>query len=797
MEPTGNGQMQILLCGEAPGDVEDHKGVQFVGPTGSHLDDSIRELGIEMHRDCFLTNAIQCKLLAGSGKKKAKMDFWADCCRARLETQILRMKPRLIIAFGAPAMRAILRPKFGDPGSTQYHGLVFPSLKFNCWVGCCWHPSYVTREIEKGNESIQELFLQALATFLDFLGKPIPAPLPENHIVLKDFDLAREFLQGMCQCTLPTAFDYETTRLHPSGGPESRIYCASFSTNPEEGFWLPLQMPAFWTPEQQVELLVLLGEWLRSPCPKVIQNRSMEERWSASELATEIENVINDTMVTHHVIYNRARTTNLGFQSFMLRGVDYKGEVNVEQNDWCDHEPIDKVIKYSCYDSQYTLLAHQEQQKILDREPVLKQAAGFFLKCLKPLIRMEVRGFAVDKKRLADQRKEAETKQAECANFIAKHEFVEQFKKKFDRDSWGPGSDKDFIDLFYRTLGLKPPPWTTEGGGYPSDKDAVAFILKSVQDAKLKEFFEKMLSWRRYDTLLSTFIGGFERALQPDGLIHPSFLLNTVASYRSSSSNPNLQNLPKRAEEHSEFRKIVIPHVGSLITEADASGSEVVTIAMMSGDAVLIQQIKEKFDPHRYWATKLWEWDDPSKVTKNQRFLSKNKFVFPEFYGSYYKTCAADLELPERHVMRVEREFWQMYKGVKRWQELLVKAYDRTGYVELPLGFRRYAPLSKNQILNTPVQGTSFHMLLEAIRESDEEMVRRQMRSLIELEVHDSMVTDVVLEELDDVRKIQLTAMTRHQWDWQRDVPRSAEWLEGPNWGEQKEVKDALPTSKA
>lgn len=786
MEPVGQGQLKIAIVGSSPDANADRRGRPLVGQSERLLQSCLSEFGIDLERDCIVTNAFHCLPPLDKKKRtKPKMKLWTDCCRKRLEAQLTEFQPNLILALGAEAMRAVLRPSFEDPSSNKYRGLVIPSVKYNCWVGCCWHPGYLSG---KNADKLLDLYVDDIGTSLSFLDRPVPSLLPENHYILSDKDDAIAFLKDLSLSKLDTAFDFETNMIRPYSS-DARVHCCSFSDNVDEGFFLPLEFRDYWTEDELVEIMEALGVWVESECPKVVQNLSMEESWCDVKLFSSIKNLKNDTMVTNHCIMNRVKSNSLEFQSFRLRGVDYKNEIDVKKPGWADKEPEDKIVKYSCLDSQYTLLSHQDQELFLKENPDVAVGAKFFIDSYPSLVNMEKRGFKVDQPLLAKQTEEAHTKQKLAKEFLENSAFVDKFRSHTGRETWGPGSDKDFIDMFYGTLSLAPPPWQTKGGSLPADKLAVAHMLKTIEDPQLKTFCDEMMRWRKLDTLITTFLGGFERAVCEDGLIHPNLFLHTVASYRSSGANPNPQNLPKRDSEHAAFRNLVIPRFDG-ISEIDAGGSEVATIAMLSTDPVLGKQVQQGFDPHTYWASKLFQVTEDN-VSKIQRFLTKNKFIFPEFYGSWYKTCAKDLNLPEKHVKKVEEEFWRMYKVAKQWQDTLVSFYERHGYINMPMGFRRYAPLSKNQILNTPVQGTSFHMLLDSCKEADRRMIEKGMRSLMILEVHDSIVTDFVAEEVEDVRRIQWEEMTKKQFAWQGDVPRKAEWLQGKNWGDQKEIKVA------
>ena len=785
MEPYGEGKLGIMVVGDCPGPKEDRKGRPFVGPAGVVLREALREFGIDLDRDCISTNAFHCALPVDFKKTKPKIKKWISCCQTRLERQIKEYNPQLILALGADAANALLQPSFDALTAARTRGLCFPSRRFSRWVGCAWHPSFVNQE---DDPSINNFWMNDLADCLEYLDKPLTPSLAENHIILDDkrrvFQLLEEWNSSD---SLPTAFDYETNTLF-TYNKNAKIHCCTLCNDPSVAYFLPLQYKDFWTEEDLIEVMEALGGWLSGPCPKIVQNRAMEEKWSHEHLQSPVNNIIDDTMITNHVRFNRQKSSGLDFQAFRVTGVDYKNGIDVKKEGWADKEPVKEVIKYSCFDAQSTLLVHQDHEVILAKMPDVKKAANFFLSCSPALVKMEMRGICINQPEMKRQKESGEAQKTDCEDYFRNHPFVSRFKTVTGKDEWNPGADVDFRQMFYKTLELDPPDWRTSGGALPADKEAVAFIVQAVNDPEIKTFCENMMTWRKLETLLGTFISQFERLLQDDGLIHPAFWLNTVASYRSSSSDPNFQNLPKRDELHAFFRQLIIPHLGSIISEIDAGGSEVAVMAMLSKDPTLIKQVQEGFDPHAFWAAKMYE-TTPDKVTKHQRFMGKNKLVFPLFYGSYFKTIAKSFEMPERHVQKVEAEFWRMYPGIRKWQEQQVRFYKKYGYITMPLGFRRYAPLSRNQIFNTNVQGTSFHLLLESIRRIDDEMCKKDMKSGMEIQVHDSAVTDIVPEELEDVRKIQLKHMTAKLFDWQGDVPRRAEWMEGPNWGDMKEVK--------
>lgn len=780
--PLGHGRMKIAVVVDGPSMLDDRYGDCLHGAYGELVRDAFADVGISLEHDCVRLFAYRC--LAGEkDKKPAKVDHYIRCCEAKTAAFLQEFKPRLIVTLGAQASKGILHPPF-DAKDATFRGMGFPSRKYESWVGCCWSPSYVL-DSEKKADARRRLFAMDITRACSLLERPFPRILPENDFtILQDLDTALAFLEVLSETTDRVRFDYETNGLRPYMIESPKVHCVSFAVNPNHGYWLPLDYQDAWSPEDLARIKDALRKWLVSPAPKVIQNYAMEEHWSSACFGVTINNCVADTMVNAHIVDERRDITGLEFQSFQLTGVNYKDMVNKKD---IANEPRDRLSVYSTLDSRYTALADDTQQEIFRKVLSYARASSFFMRCLPALVRMEKRGILLDRQLLISQQNAAKDECKTRAEYFASHDYVQRYKSTTGKDEWDPGKDQAFIDLFYKVLQVKTPSWTTDAGGIPVDKEAISFIIRENRDDALSEFCNTLLEWRRYNTLLTNFLNSFESSLGLDGRMHPSFLLHVVASYRSSSEDPNFQNLPKRNEEQADFRKIVIPAF-DFMTEIDASGSEVATMAMLSRDPVLCRQVIELVDLHRYWAARLYAVREQD-VTKKQRQNAKNMFVFPMFYGSYWRSIAARMELPEPHIKAIEQEFWQMYRDVRAWQEQTIRTYERTGFVEMPMGFRRHEPLSRNQLFNTAVQGTSFHMLLESIREVDENLAARQMQSYLNIEVHDSIVGDVKAEEREDVHKIMLAAMTRKQFSWQGDIPRRADLASGTNWGSMTEVK--------
>ncbi|WP_124079265.1 UdgX family uracil-DNA binding protein [Pigmentiphaga humi] len=133
---------RIMLVGEQPGDQEDLAGQPFIGPAGQVLDDALRRA--ELARETvYLTNAVKHFKWVARGKRrmhKTPGQREVEACAAWLEEEIARVKPRVIVALGATALRAVLR----RAAALQDH-LDAPVLRGDALVMATYHPSYALR----------------------------------------------------------------------------------------------------------------------------------------------------------------------------------------------------------------------------------------------------------------------------------------------------------------------------------------------------------------------------------------------------------------------------------------------------------------------------------------------------------------------------------------------------------------------------------------------------------------------------------------------------------------------------
>ena len=386
------------------------------------------------------------------------------------------------------------------------------------------------------------------------------------------------------------------------------------------------------------------------------------------------------------------------------------------------------------------------------------------------------------------------------------------------------GSRDQLGKVLYGEMGLKPEGTTRLAKRAKVDKDALAGIDLP--------FVAKYLLFERLKKTRSTNLLGIKRELVGNRL-RPMYSLNIARTYRSSCSNPNGQNFPVRDEEISEMvRSCIVPtDENHVLVEIDYGKLEVCIAACYHKDPVMLDYLRDPSkDMHRDAAADVYMLSQED-VTKGTRFYAKNQFVFPEFYGSYWKICAPNLwgaigqfglktaggvplkqhlkdqgirglgncdkDVPkpgtfEAHIKEVERVLWdERFLVYRDWKPFWFDKYEKVGGFDTLTGFRFEGVLSKNDVINYPVQGAAFHCLLWALTRMVRWMEKRKMRSKIVGQIHDSIIADVHRDELAEYlakAKQVLTVDLPRAWTW-IIVPLSVDAEVGEeNWYSKSEV---------
>ena len=312
MQPSGKGRRKILLLGEAPGENEDRKGIQFIGNSGQYLERVLARVGINMREDCYITNSLICRPEGNKIKDNKQIDF----CRPNLIKTIEELKPEIIIPMGAKAVQSLIGWIWKeDVGPvTRWVGWTIPCQKLNTWLIPTWHPSHILRnEGEKKDNPVMKMFFEEhLRKASKLNGRPWEE-IPDYSTLIEkiyDTDLVPGSIKQMMSRDIPISFDFENDRLKPEHE-DARIICCSLS-NGDRTIAFPWQGMA----------VQAVKNFISSNHPKIVHNCKYEDRWSRQLLNTPVNNIVWDGMLMAHLIDNRKGITSLKFQSFVLLGKD-------------------------------------------------------------------------------------------------------------------------------------------------------------------------------------------------------------------------------------------------------------------------------------------------------------------------------------------------------------------------------------------------------------------------------------------------------------------------------------------
>lgn len=451
-------------------------------------------------------------------------------------------------------------------------------------------------------------------------------------------------------------------------------------------------------------------------------------------------------------------------------------------------------------------LVHVQASKTTDgsdpMKPYNRQAYQLFHDGILAFARAEQQGMQIDSAYCLEKRKELSEQIDVLERDFKNTKFYRHWEKSIGGKTPNIDSNAQLAAFLYKVKKIEPSKTTDTGKG-ATDEEALSQL--GIPEV------EKLLEYRKLKKLRDVYLDGFIRE-QHDGCLHPFFNLHTVKTFRSSSDRINFQNIPKRDKLGMELtRGAIYPRPGHQLIEADYSGIEVRISTCYHEDPRMIQYIKDPTtDMHGDMASQIFRLDHLDKSIPSHKMLrgaAKNGFVFPQFYGDYYKNCADNLAcrwcgLPkgpwkkgmgiemvdgtiadhlikkglksydafENHLQKIEDDFWNnRFKVYSKWKEKWWENYQRKGYIETYTGFRCSGVMRRNECINIPIQGSAFHCLLWSFIEIDRISREHNWDTRLIGQIHDAMVLDVNPAELDMVAKtlhyVMCEALPKH-WPW-------------------------------
>lgn len=585
-----------------------------------------------------------------------------------------------------------------------------------------------------------------------------------------------ELMELAAQLKLQEAFsiDLETTSRDPM---LASIVGVALSWEDHEAFYIPVGHTGKEAGPQlkTEEVLEVLRPLLESEKPtKVGQNIKYE--WIVLRRhGISLRGIGFDTMVAAYLLdpgtqshsLERIAAEHLGESMISYEDVTGKGknQVGFEEVD------IPRAAEYACEDAEITWRLMPVLRKKLRETNLEGLYESLELPLIEVLAKMEHRGILVDAQKLVKLSEEFDgmlAREAEQIYDLAKEEFNIQ-------------SPKQLSYILFEKLGLRVVKRTKTG---PSTDVSVLEEL-----ALEHPIAEHILQHRSLAKLKGTYTDALTRLIHPEtGRIHTSFNQTVTATGRLSSSDPNLQNIPIRSEEGRKIREAFVPAPGHWLLSADYSQIELRILAHYSGDVHLCEAFRAGADVHRRTAAEMFGIP-PHEVTPEMRRQAKT-INFGIIYGMGPFGLAQRLRISQKTAKAAIDRYFERYDGVKRFiEEMTQKARER-GFSETLLGRRRAIPelASRNRTvrqqgerlaINTPIQGTAADLIKKAMVDLELSLTGRGLRAGLLLQVHDELVLEVPVEELETTREVVREKMAGV---WELTVPLQVDMGWGENW---------------
>ena len=316
-------------------------------------------------------------------------------------------------------------------------------------------------------------------------------------------------------------------------------------------------------------------------------------------------------------------------------------------------------------------------------------------------------------------------------------------------------SPKQLGEMLFDKMGLPAPKKTQRG--YSTSAE----VLENL--AAEHEVCAKILEYRKYQKLESTYIDSLLNLQDAAGRIHSHFDQVATATGRISSADPNLQNIPVRTELGRQIRRAFIARPGCVLVDADYSQIELRVLAHMSGDETMIEAFREGQDIHARTASEVYGVP-LEQVTHEMRSASK-AVNFGIVYGISDFTLAKNISVSRKEAREFIERYFERYPGVKRYMDAAVAEGREKGYVTTLMGRRRYLPelasanfnlrsFGERCAMNSPIQGTAADIIKLAMIRVADALRKGGYKARLILQVHDELIVEAPEDEQERVRAL-------------------------------------------
>ncbi|MDE1691569.1 DNA polymerase I [Streptococcus suis] len=349
-------------------------------------------------------------------------------------------------------------------------------------------------------------------------------------------------------------------------------------------------------------------------------------------------------------------------------------------------------------------------------------------------------------------------------------------------------SPKQLGTILFEDMGLPLEYTKKTKTGYSTAVDVLERL------APIAPVVSKILEYRQITKLQSTYVVGLQDAILEDGKIHTRYVQDLTQTGRLSSTDPNLQNIPVRLEQGRLIRKAFVPSLeNSVLLASDYSQIELRVLAHISQDQHLIEAFQQGADIHTSTAMRVFGIEKAEDVTPNDRRNAK-AVNFGVVYGISDFGLSNNLGITRKEAKAYIDTYFERFPGIKNYMEIIVREARDKGYVETIYKRRRELPdinsrnfnvrnFAERTAINSPIQGSAADILKVAMINLDKALTEAGLATRMLLQVHDEIVLEVPVAELETVKAMVKETM---ESAISLSVPLIADENEGPTWYEAK-----------
>ncbi len=576
------------------------------------------------------------------------------------------------------------------------------------------------------------------------------------------------------------AFDTETTSEEPR---YAELVGLSFSMAAGEAYYIPvghIQTPDGQEPGPQLPLALVMEKLkplMEDEGVHKYMHNAKYDIWMMARHGITVHGLAFDTMVGAYLTEPGRRGLGLKDQAFQRLGIvmtnisELIGSASKMIS--MAQVPVQKAANYAGADADMTLRLVEPVKAELQQHSLLALYQRVELPLISVLMQMEIYGIALDADFLQELR----------VTFDDQLHLLEASIYEAVGHRFNINSTKQLADVLF--VELKLPTGKKTKTGYSVNAD----VIESLQGKH--PVVDHLLEYRQLTKLKSTYVDGLLTLMDSHtGRVHTSFNQTIASSGRLSSSNPNLQNIPVRTEVGRRIRRAFIADPSYILLTADYSQIELRILAHITGEPRLVEAFSNGEDIHTITASSLFGVP-VSEVTKDQRRLSKT-VVYAVLYGQSAFGLSQVTGMTNAEAASFIQRYHETFPNIKGYVDRTLNQARSQGYVNTLYGRKRFFPemhaLShterqalEREAINMPIQGTNADLIKFAMLRLHYAFQEKHMKTRMILQVHDELIFEVPVEELQRARHLIRELM---EGVAELDVPIRIEMKVGRNWYE-------------